>query len=217
MLLILVRHAKSSANAGNILAGRTEGIHLDQTGRDQAEELVERFANVKVSAIFGSPMTRCKETAEALCIQQRVPYEVDERLNEVDYGDWSGQSIDDLSKDPLWKVNQETPETVVFPGGESMEHVFARAKDFLDSFRSRPDEEIVLAFSNGDVIKAIVAAAYCIPLNEFQRVVVDPAGITVVRLSPERTFVVRVNDSATTLEKIMVNQVKDATVGGETS
>lgn len=215
MLLVLVRHARSSANADGVLAGRLDGVHLDDEGRAQAEALVSKFSGVQVTQILGSPMVRCRETAEALCIEKRVGYTVTEALTEVDYGLWSGRKLDDLSKEPLWSDIQERPTSVTFPEGESMAGLFARTKTFLELMRDFDENAVVLAFSHGDVIKALLANAYAMEPDHFQRIVVDPASISVVRIAGEKIFVQRVNESATTLEKMLAKKSSDATVGGE--
>lgn len=215
MHLVLVRHAMSTANSDGVLAGRMDGIHLNERGREQSEAIVGKFAQLQISGICGSPLSRCRETAEPLCIDKKLPYNVDERLNEVEYGSWSGRKLAELNEDPLWDAIQKRPNSVVFPQGEAMAGVFDRVTDFLNSMRGLEDEEIVVAFSHGDVIKACIASAYDIPRDAFQRVVIDPAGISLLRLSQDSTFVVRVNDSEATLSSMMARKGKDAVVGGE--
>lgn len=215
MHLVLVRHGRSSANSAGVLAGRAEGVHLDEVGRAQAESLVEKFQGAPITHIVGSPMVRCRETAEALCIDRRLGYTVREELNEVEYGLWSGRKLSELSEEPLWSAIQKRPTSVTFPGGEAMADLFERTTSFVEAMRSHAEEDVVVAFSHGDVIKAIISHAYAIPADEFQRIMVDPASVSILRLTLESTFVVRVNDAAITLEGILQRKSKEAVVGGE--
>jgi probable phosphomutase (TIGR03848 family) len=199
--VLLVRHGRTGANAAGVLAGWTPGVHLDDTGREQAAALGARLSGVPLRAIVTSPLERCQETATALRGEREVELTVDERLGEARYGEWTGQELKKLAKDPLWKVVQAHPSGMVFPGadGESLRGMQQRA---VDAVRSRdavigeahgPDA-VWAAVSHGDVIKSVVADALGLHLDEFQRIVVDPCSVTVIRYTPLRPFVVRVND-----------------------
>src|SRR3954453_21435043 len=105
--VLLVRHGLTEANSSGVLAGWTPGVHLADKGRDQTAQLAARLANIPVAGIVSSPLERCQETAAALAADRHtVAVETDERLGECHYGDWQGQALKTLTKDPLWKVVQ---------------------------------------------------------------------------------------------------------------
>jgi len=120
---------------------------------------------------------------------------------EAHYGDWTGQALKTLAKDPLWKVVQAQPSAVTFPGegGEAMVAMAARAAgavrawDALVEAEHGPDA-VFAVVSHGDVIKAITADALGAHLDTFQRISCDPASVTAIRYTPMRPFVLRVND-----------------------
>jgi probable phosphomutase (TIGR03848 family) len=155
-------------------------------------------------------MERCLETLEPILrtrtagVAARPQVEIDERLTEVDYGSWSGRELKALAKEPLWSTVQRQPSAVHFPRGESLAAAAARG---VAAARERSsaleDDEVWLAASHGDVIKAIVADALGTPLDLFQRISIDPASITVIRYGGERPTVVRVNDSGTPLATLL--------------
>jgi len=203
--VLLLRHGLT-AMTGPVLAGRTPGVHLDDRGREQAEQVAKRLAGVKLSDIVSSPLERCQETAAAVAEATGTTVETDPRLIECGYGDWTGQELKKLAKDPLWKVVQAHPSAVTFPGveGESLRASQARAVDAVRSWNDELDAKFGadvtwLACSHGDVIKSIVADALGMHLDEFQRIVIDPCSITVIRYTELRPFVVRVNDSGSAL------------------
>ena len=104
---------------GNVLTGRTPGIPLDDRGRAQAGALAARLADVPLDAIITSPLDRCRETAEAIAAARdgsAPEVTEDEQFAEVKYGDWTGQPLKRLAKDPLWRVVQAHPSAVRFPG-----------------------------------------------------------------------------------------------------
>jgi probable phosphomutase (TIGR03848 family) len=223
--VILFRHGRTAANANGALAGN-QPVPLDDTGQLQAKAAGERLAGLPLAAVVTSPLPRCRETL-ALALPEVTP-QVDERLVECGYGEWEGQPLKKLAKDPLWKVVQQHPSAAVFPGGEPMAAMSARAVAAVRDWDARVTAEhgggaLWLACSHGDVIKAIVADALGVHLDAFQRIVIDPASVTVISYTPLRPFVVRVNDTGTALSSLVPREKRrrrrssrdsDAEVGG---
>ena len=196
--VILLRHGRTTANAGGVLAGWTPGVGLDETGMQQAQAVAERLAKVPLAAVVSSPLERCRQTAEFLAAGRDLAVRTDERLGEARYGDWTGRPIKELVKDPLWKVVQQHPSAAVFPGpeGEGLAQTQARAVAAVRAWNGELGKDAVwLACSHGDVIKAVLADALGMHLDSFQRIVVDPASISVITYTDTRPFVVRMNDT----------------------
>jgi probable phosphomutase (TIGR03848 family) len=202
--VLLLRHGRTSTNASGTLAGH-QPVGLDETGRTQAENVGRRLAAaaLPLAAVVSSPLPRCRETLTLALPGGDVGSVVeDERLIECRYGDWTGQPLKKLAKDPLWAVVQQQPSAARFPGdgAESMAEMSARGIAAVRDWDARvtashgPDA-VWLACSHGDVIKAIVADALGMHLDLFQRIAVDPASITVISYTPLRSFVLRSNDS----------------------
>jgi probable phosphomutase (TIGR03848 family) len=193
--VLLVRHGLTDANKGGLLAGWSPGVHLAEQGREQAATLAERLAKVQFSAVISSPLERCQETAAALVAERDLEVMTDDRLGECRYGDWTGQELKKLAKDPLWKVVQAHPSAATFPGGEALRDTQARAVAAVRETNARlGDGATWVAVSHGDVIKAVLADALGMHLDMFQRLLVDPCSVSVVRYTPLRPFVVRIND-----------------------
>jgi probable phosphomutase (TIGR03848 family) len=193
--VLLVRHGLTDANRGGVLAGWSPGVHLAAKGREQAGALAARLAAVPVAAVVSSPLERCVETAELLVAGRDLTVQTDEALGECKYGDWTGQELKKLAKDPLWKVVQAHPSAAAFPGGEALRDTQARAVGAVRRINERlgPDATWI-AVSHGDVLKAILADALGLHLDLFQRIHVDPGSLSVVRYTELRPFVVRMND-----------------------
>ncbi|WP_433501036.1 histidine phosphatase family protein [Sphaerimonospora sp. CA-214678] len=192
--VLLVRHGLTELT-GPVLAGRTPGVHLDERGREQAGALARRLAPLELDAIVSSPLERCRETAAAIARGRALSMEIDERFEECGYGEWTGRPLGDLAKEPLWQVVQAHPSAAVFPGGEAMAEVQSRAVRAVREWNERlGDKATYLVCSHGDVIKAIVADALGLHLDQFQRITVDPASLTVIRYTPLRPFLLRAND-----------------------
>ncbi|TDU84028.1 putative phosphomutase (TIGR03848 family) [Kribbella voronezhensis] len=207
--VILVRHGRSSANTSGVLAGRTPGVKLDETGLQQAAAVAERLAALPLAAIVTSPLDRCKQTATAIAKHHDgLRPATDRRLTECGYGDWTGKKIPELAKDPLWAVVQQHPSAVTFPNGESMRGMQQRAVDAVRTHdaaigASHGPGAIWVAVSHGDVIKSIVADALGQHLDTFQRIVVDTASATIITYTPTRPFLVRLNDTGSELASLV--------------
>jgi probable phosphomutase (TIGR03848 family) len=228
--LLLLRHGLT-AMTGPVLAGRTPGVHLDKRGEEQAAAVAERIGPLPLAAIVSSPLDRCFETATFVQVAQRRMQEEtgrdievisDDRLIECGYGDWTGKPIKDLTKDPMWKVVQAQPSAARFPNGESLADVSARAVAAVREWDAKLGADAVwVACSHGDVIKAILADALGLHLDQFQRIVVDPCSVSVIRYTDQRPYVLRSNDTGGDLSPFAPPKKKgrrrrstDATVGG---
>jgi probable phosphomutase (TIGR03848 family) len=221
--VLLVRHGRTTANASGILAGWTPGVGLDDLGQAQALALRDRWADLRLDALVSSPLERCLETAGAAAGPHHPEVSLDEGFAECRYGDWTGRSLKSLAKEPMWKVVQQHPSAAEFPGesGESLRSVQARAVDSVRRWNAELGPDAVYAvFSHGDVIKAILADALGLHLDQFQRIIVDPCSVSVVRYLPERVFVDRVNTTAGELASVRPKRARrkrtssDAAVGG---
>lgn len=198
--VILVRHGRTTANATAVLAGRAEGVVLDDVGREQVARAGDRLAPLRLARLVTSPLERTRETADAIAAGQAADIQphVDVGVVEVDYGEWQGRSLKELAGDELWKVVQRQPSAVTFPGGESLVAAAARAVSAVRrhdaEVSSQHGEDAVWALvSHGDILKAVLADALGSHLDQFQRIVVDPGSISVVRYTADRPYVLAVN------------------------
>lgn len=201
--VILLRHAHSVANEKGVLAGRTPGIKLSKKGATQAEDLIKRLGSLTFKEIRISPLERCYLTLEPWLAAQKISRKaliLDEGISEVDYGQWTGKKLTLLALKKEWRVIQKTPSKMVFPEGESLLDVQRRAKKSLLKSVEKSKDGVVLLVSHGDVIKAIVADALNMELDKFQKIVIDPASITVLDYNKGDFRLLHLNDSSTNFE-----------------
>jgi probable phosphomutase (TIGR03848 family) len=193
-VVLLVRHGETDA-AGKRLTGWARGVHLNARGRDEAVRLVERLEGVPVDAIYTSPLERCRETVAPLARRRGLSVIARRGLLEVDYGEWTGRTISQLRRTRLWRVVQRSPSTVRFPNGESLLEVQARAVAELDAIAAAHPKATVAVVTHADVIKLLIAHLVGMHADHLQRLVVDPASVTVVALSDGLARLVKVNDT----------------------
>jgi probable phosphoglycerate mutase len=210
MRLVLIRHAHSEANAAGILSGRLPNVHLSEKGNVQAENLAVRLGNFPVSNLRISPMERCFETISpwinSVVLANNPKFEpiIDPELTEVDYGTWSGKKLIALSKNKLWKTVQESPSRMYFPNGEGIAQMQARAMTSVHQAVSAKGKGTAVIVSHGDVIKSIVASALGMHLDEFQRIIIDPASISILDFSSTKPRTLLLNDSRSVVTELLV-------------
>jgi probable phosphomutase (TIGR03848 family) len=204
--VLLVRHGLT-ATTGHVLTGWTPGITLDDRGLAQAAALAARLAPLPLDAIISSPLERCVQTAAAIAAgrdgQQVI---TEDRVGECRYGDWTGRPLKKLAAEQLWRVVQAHPSAVRFPGpeGESMPDMQHRAVSAVRDWNSRLGKDATyLICSHGDVIKAIVADSLGLHLDQCQRIQADPCSLTVIRYTPLRPFLIRMNDRGGGVDDLM--------------
>jgi len=207
--IVLIRHAHSTANAAGVLSGQMPNVHLSKSGQEQAERLAERLGKLTISQVQVSPMDRCTETLAPWLAKygKNVTLLTEPNLIEVDYGKWSGKKLSTLSRAKLWRKVQGQPSAVTFPEGESLAQMQVRAmKTVHDFFAS--DLELTIMVSHGDVIKAIVASSMGMHLDDFQRIVIDPASITILESNGGAIRLTRLNDSDSTVSELLQSKNK---------
>jgi probable phosphoglycerate mutase len=195
--IFLIRHAVNDFVKTGKLAGWTPGVHLNDEGKAQAKALGERLADAPLAHLYASPLERTVETAQAIHKHHPgIPLEITHEIGEVRYGDWEGQKIADLNQRKMWSVVQEYPTRAYFPNGETMRGVQNRIVDAMEGFvHKHPNETIALVF-HADLIKMTLAHYLGVHLDNFQRIVVSPASISVLMLGHSRPFIGVVNDTA---------------------
>lgn len=193
--LFLVRHGLT-AQTGHILYGRTPGIPLDHRGAAQADQLIDRFDGVRLTAIYTSPLERCVQTVEPLGFARRLPLRRDEALVEMDAGAWTGRTLGQVRRLKAWRTVQQTPSAFAFPGGgEAFVDAQARAVAGLERIARRHRNGRVVVATHGDIARIVLAHYAATPLDEFQRIVIDTVGVSVLHLGGPRPHVLLVNDT----------------------
>jgi probable phosphomutase (TIGR03848 family) len=216
-LVLLIRHAHSSANSQGILSGRKTGVHLSDIGRKESLQLANRLGDFPIKTLRSSPLERCVETISPWVKKFGGPteIEIDHDLIEMEYGSWSGRKLRSLAKEPLWKNVQTHPSRVLFPKGESIAAMQERAMSAVFRALEMPGKGHIMLLSHGDVLKAIIASSLGMHLDEFQRFVIDPASISILDFSQAKPRLLLMNDSRSKITEILIqDHSKRKLVGG---
>ena len=192
--LFLIRHALT-AQTGRVLYGQTPGIDLDDRGRAQAAKLAERFASVRLTAIYSSPLCRCTQTVEPLAAAKRLRVSPAPDLIEMDTGSWTGRTLPQVRRTKLWRIVQTAPSRFRFPDGEGFVEAQTRAVAAVDRIARKHPRGRVAVASHGDIVRIVLAHLLGTPLDDFQRIVVDTASVSVIVIHRGQRRVVLANDT----------------------
>lgn len=194
--LFLIRHATNDYVKSGRLAGWTPEVHLNDKGQEQATALGKRLAEVRLTAVYSSPLERTVETAQAVAAPHKLDVQIDEELGEVHYGAWTGKKLRQLRRTRLWKVVQQYPSGARFPDGESIRETQARVVGALERIAAQHPKGRVAAVAHSDVLKLAVAHFAGMPLDMYQRLVIDPASLSVIWLGRMGPRIVLMNDTS---------------------
>ena len=191
-LFYLIRHGVIST-IGHSIAGRAPGVHLTEEGRRQAGRLADRLGRESIARIYSSPLQRARETAEPIARRLGLQTAIAEEIAELDFGQWTGRTMDELEHSPQWKLYNTFRSGTQMPGGEWMIQVQSRAVLFLQQLRDQfPDEQIAVV-SHGDVIRAVLLYYLGVPLDFILRLEISPGSVSVLRLEQYGPQILMVN------------------------
>ena len=175
-MILFVRHGETAPNRKGLLLGRSDPPLTDR-GREQADELAQRLAALEPRAVLSSPLGRAQATAAPIAAAAGHAVEVDDRLVEIDYGEWDGQPLADLTAEVVsrWRADADFAP----PGGESLRMVGGRVAGFCEE---RLGRDVVVAVSHVSPIKAAVTWALGVGDELAWRMRLDVASIT--RIAP---------------------------------
>jgi probable phosphoglycerate mutase len=155
-VIAFVRHGQTASNRGGQLQGRFDAP-LTEEGAAQAARVAAALEPEAPVRILTSPLVRARATAEAIAARVGAEIEVDDRLIELDYGEWDQRLLTDVATE-VWQEWRSTPSFAP-PGGESLEAVTARIVDFCASRISEWRDDLIVAVSHVSPIKAAVCWA----------------------------------------------------------
>lgn len=179
--ILLVRHAPTP-ETGNCLTGRTPGVSLGGRGKKDAEAAAAALAGLEAAAVYTSPIERTLETAQIIARPHGLSPIIDQGLIEIDFGAWTGQPFEALEATELWKTVQRRPSRVRFPGGESFVSAQVRAVESIERIAEAHSGQTAVAVSHCDVIKLILSHFLGQPLDLFQRIHIDTASVSDLRV-----------------------------------
>jgi probable phosphoglycerate mutase len=194
-ILLLIRHASNDCVKEGRLAGLTPGVHLNAQGQREAADLARRLNHVSLHAIYASPLDRTRETAQAIAQCQKLDVQICDGLIEVDVGEWTGKLIKDLEPTDAWRQLIAQPNAFRFPGGDSIPQVQTRIVAAIDAIVAAHPDQVVAVVSHADPIKLALAHYLAMDVSQFNRIVINPASVSVLMFGARGAALYRLNDA----------------------
>lgn len=206
--IILVRHGETKWNAEEIFRGIID-IELNETGIKQAEFLAEYLSDVKIKAIYSSPLKRALSTAEMIASHHQLRVEIAPGLIDLDYGEWQGlphQEVKDKYKE-LYSEWISRPDKVRMPAGESLDDVRERATGMVNDIIAKYEGTIILV-THRVVNKVLICALLGLDNSHFWNIRQDTCGITTFTYENKR-FILTEHNNTSYLKPIQQAQLAD--------
>ena len=192
--ILLIRHAENEYVSKGRLAGRLPGIHLNENGKQQADQLAINLSKAPIKAIYSSPLERCLETAQPLADALGLNIIPKDGLLEIDFGEWQDRTLKQLRRRKLWKTVQDNPARMQFPNGETFINAQMRIINELEKINGiHKLQDLVACFSHADLIRLAIAHYIGTPLDLFQRIAIAPASVSTLFLGGFGARIMNVN------------------------
>lgn len=188
----LIRHALTG-HVGKYLSGRTPGIPLNSEGKKQAFELGARLSGAGLTALYSSPLERAVETAGAISSVTGLQLGILPDLTEIDFGNWTGVSIEDLRRDPDFIRFNSFRSCTRIPGGELASEAQLRIVNGIDKLKIKHPGGVIAIVSHADLIKAAIAYFAGIHLDMMNRIEISPASVTVINFYENNVRILLMN------------------------
>jgi broad specificity phosphatase PhoE len=191
---LLIRHCLHDLGPGK-LAGRLPGIALSDKGRAQAERLSDRLRRESIGVLHSSPQQRTLETAATIAERCGVRVEIVRALDEVDFGEWAGQSFQDLEADPRWIAWNSEREYASTPAGESISDVARRVLRHIEHCCAAGAGARIALVTHAEVIRTAVLHCLGMPFSAFGRIEIDPASISKIVFADNGPILTGLNET----------------------
>ncbi len=183
--LLLTRHAPTP-ETGTLLSGQVPGPSLGPEGTAVASGVASRLVGAGIAAVYSSPINRTWETAMEIGRAIGVRPTSHQGLAEIEFGSWTGRTLDSLRKLKAWQQVQETPSRFRFPNGESFAEAQTRGVAACEEIAATNPKGIVAVVSHADLIKLILSYYLGMPIDSMQRIAIVPASVSVIELEKGR-------------------------------
>lgn len=194
-VLYLVRHGHNDF-VGKGIAGRRSGIHLDEKGLEQAQEVARLLEKAPLVRVLSSPRERTRETAEPVARRFALPVEISDGLDEIDFGQWEGALFGQLEDSPQWRLFNRFRSNTRIPSGEMMVETQARMVATINAITKDEPKGHIAVFSHGDPIKLVLAHYAGIPIDLSMRLEIGLGSISVMELTDGFARILCINHTA---------------------
>lgn len=169
-IIWLVRHGETQWTAEQRFNGRGD-ISLSAAGREHCQRLAKQLATQPLDVIISSPLVRCRESAEILARPHGLVVTIDQRFEEIDYGQWEGLTYAEAQflDEDLYNRWENDPAAVAPPKGESGEQVAARVVEAFRDIFARHQGQHVLIVAHKTVNRVLLCHVLDVSISDYRR------------------------------------------------
>ena len=177
----LIRHGQTAWNKEEIFRGRAD-VPLDETGLKEAELAGGYLREKEIDAIYSSPLSRARQTAEKIAQLQNLKVQPLEGIIDMSFGNWEGHPLEEVRQSDGERFRQwrEEPHLLKIPGGETLEEVRVRSMAALEQIIRRHSGKTVVLVSHRVVNKVIVCGILGISNSHFWQISQDTTAINLI-------------------------------------
>ncbi len=181
--VIFLRHGQAKNNTERLLAGRTPGVPMTETGIEQVQGASKLLEKMKISAIYSSPIERAKDSAEIVAKNNSLEYKADDRLIELDMGKFTGMKYDDIfaSHGNVFLKFYSGEIEIAHNGVETFTQVKKRVLGIVDHVIQEHPGENVLLVTHMDPIKAMISTVMELKPQSLFELIIANGSLTVFK------------------------------------
>ena len=183
-LFIFIRHGQADNNVNRILVGRHIESHLTHEGKGQVKDTANHLKKMNIHKVYASPVTRAIETADIVCQELGLEYQIDERLYEIELGKLVGMNYEDIINkhgNLFLKFYRENDEILYNYGVESFAEVKKRIQNLLDEMVEKYPDENLLFVTHLDPIKAVISLLLDLKPEALFKLHIRNAALTIIK------------------------------------
>lgn len=178
-----------------LLLGRVIDSPLDEHGLMQAASLAERIVDrIDCPYLAVSPRARTRQTAAAIASRTNCDVHACARLDELDFGEWSGHAFGALEADPRWRHWNSNRSEATTPGGESIQSVQQRVFGQLLELKTRFPGQSIGVVTHSEIIRSLVLQCLDLSADLYARIRIDPASVTTINLFDDYAQIESLNE-----------------------
>jgi broad specificity phosphatase PhoE len=188
-LIFLVRHGECEGNIKGMFRGRAD-FSLNKRGLIQAQDLARELKSFPLKHIYTSPLSRARQTAEAIGQQCGIEVQVEEQFNNIELGSWEGRFMKEIAElyPKEWELWIHNPEKLRVKNMETLYDVQKRTKTCLDNLASKHDGETLAVVSHRAVLKPLISACLNIASPYFWKIHLDTASYSLLSYKDGRGY-----------------------------
>lgn len=192
--ILLIRHAQAAAPR-NMLLGRNDDVGLSREGLKRAAALANNLRRLPIASVWSSPLRRAFQTATIIADELRLSVQIAVRLNELDYGRWTGCTFDQLEDHTEWRRFNTARGHASVPGGENMKDVEGRVAAQLENWRRQYPAEYVVGVAHAEIVRIAVLQTLGLTSNCYDKIEISPCSVSVLSFEGARARIICLNDS----------------------